>query len=210
MYQHGLTANCIPTDIGLPPPFLPHYPSKPIFPVSGCNTCSRSTPVRFLCKCASVSPHYLHFLFSSASWIYNSNCPSANAPQSTPNSSSCKCQSSLFALLVFLSKLCKCQSSLFALLVFLSKLDMQVQVSVLTICTSCFPQQVGYITPTAHPQTLRNPRQTHRRFRPQPAGQRDLVLIAFAPPCQFVFSPVRYKTPIPPSRRQRKSANSED
>ena len=53
---------------------------------------------------ASVSPHSLHFLFSSASWIRNSNCPSANAPQSTPNSSS-RCQSSLFALWTFF-KIC--------------------------------------------------------------------------------------------------------
>jgi len=65
------------------------------------------------------------------------------------------------------------------------------QVSVLTICTFHLPQQVGDVTPTSHPQTLRNPSQTHRRLRPQPAGQMDLMLIAFASPCQVALHPAQ-------------------
>lgn len=64
-----------------------------------------------------------------------------------------------------------------------------VQVSVLTICTFSLSEQVGNVAPTTHPQSLRYPRQAHRRFCPQPSGQLDFMLIPFASPRQFLPVP---------------------
>jgi prepilin-type processing-associated H-X9-DG protein len=50
-------------------------------------------------------------------------------------------------------------------------------------------QQIGDIAPTAHLQTVRNPRQSHRRLLPDPAGQFHFLGVALGKACPLMVAP---------------------